>query len=443
MKKIKLHFSLVLIIFSNVSFAQLSPVITSWQQNTTNIGFAGALTNVQAVNYSSTYVYVQTEDVPSWIPIGYNWPNNPWFAQPMGYQFRIRRNPTPNVGPETKTGYGHIGLWKNGCSIYNPKDAKHYKDSLTWFQNAWFWEHLIAETFDPCIGHPNGSGEYHTHVSPACLYDITDSTVVSPLIGYAFDSYPIYGGYGYSDPMDTTSSIKRLKSSYRLRNIAARTTLPDGTVLPPSLYGPTIDTNTVSLDPLNNTPIAAPLGAYMEDYEYVPGLGDLDEHNGRFCITKDYPNGIYAYFTTIDWVTDHYGTSIKPVFPYVIGTAYYGEVYPTDGNTGPNSGFVVINEPVTAYVSNITSVSNVEEKVNIEMFPVPTSGQLNFQINVNDKSQIYTGTIYDLKGQIMEQASVLPGKMYAYDASVLPNGTYFFKIVTNKGVYTHKFIVSK
>jgi hypothetical protein len=349
MKKLLLQL-LCISAFTIPSYAQLSPVITSWQQNTSSAGFAGALTNVQEVNYSSTFAYVKTQDIPSWIPILYDWPNNPWFAVPMNYQFRFRLNPIPNVGPETKTGYGHIGLWKNGSSIYNPKDAKSYQDSSVWFQNAWFWEHLIAETFDSCLGHPNGSGEYHTHVSPACLYDITDSAQVSPLVGYAFDSYPIYGGYGYSDPLDTTSEIKRLKSSYRLRVITDRSSLPDGTVLPLSQYGPPIDTNTTSLNPLNNNPVAAPLGAYMEDYEYVPGLGDLDEHNGRFCITADYPNGIYAYFTTLDWVADHYDTSIKPVFPYVLGTAYYGQVYYTDGNTGPGSGFVVINEPVETYV---------------------------------------------------------------------------------------------
>jgi hypothetical protein len=151
MKSIKTIFTTALVLATNWTFAQLESVITCWQQNTTTLGFAGELTNVQEVNYSDTYVYVKTDDIPSWIPIGYNWPNNPWFADPMGYQFRIRRNPIPNVGPETETGYGHIALWKNGCSIYNPKDAKHYQNEQTWFQNAWFWEHLILETFDPCI----------------------------------------------------------------------------------------------------------------------------------------------------------------------------------------------------------------------------------------------------------------------------------------------------
>jgi YHYH protein/Secretion system C-terminal sorting domain len=443
MVKTKLKLMLMLFMISNIAFAQLPSVITCWQQNTSATGFAGALTNVQAINYSSTYVYVQTEDIPSWIPTGYNWPNNPWFAQAMGYQFRIRTNPIPNIGTETKTGFGHIGLWKNGCSIYNPKDAKHYKDSLTWFQNAWFWEHLLGETFDPCIGHPNGSGEYHTHVSPYCLYDITDSTHASPLIGYAFDGYPIYGAYSYSNPLDTNSAIVRLKSSYRIRNITDRSTLPNGTILPASLYGPIIDPNATNLNALNNAPVAAPLGAYIEDFEFVSGLGDLDVHNGRFCKTREYPNGIYAYFTTIDWVTDIYGTGIKPVFPYVIGPSYYGEVYPIDGNTGPNSGFVVITETVTSYVSSTTSTHDMEEKVNIELFPVPTSGQLNFQINVSDYSKTYQGIIYDRKGAIVEQAAVIPGKMYSYDASVLSNGVYFFKIVTDNKSYTHKFMVAK
>ena len=442
MKKLILQV-LCVSVFTISSYAQLSPVITCWQQNTSNIGFASGLTNVQEVNYSSTFVYVKTEDIPSWIPILYDWPNNPWFAVPMNYQFRFRLNPTPNVGPETKTGYGHIGLWKNGCSIYNPKDAKSYQDSSVWFQNAWFWEHLIAETFDSCIGHPNGSGEYHTHVSPACLYDITDSTQVSPLVGYAFDSYPIYGGYGYTNPLDTTSAVKRLKSSYRLRNITARTTLPDGTVLPLSRYGPTIDTNTTSLNPLNNSPVAAPLGAYMEDYDYVPGLGDLDEHNGRFCITKDYPNGIYAYFTTLDWVTDHYDTSIKPVFPYVVGSAYYGEVIPTDGNTGPGSGFVVIGEAVTTYLPTTSSVEQLQNLIKINVYPNPTKGILNIELGSSQNSKNFTGVIYNLSGAVIDELQLTTGTINTYDGGNLSNGFYYLQIQTSSEIHSFKIIVTK
>ena len=40
-------------------------------------------------------------------------------------------------------------------------------------------------------------------------------------------------------------------------------------------------------------------GGFIEDFVFT-GEGDLDVHNGRYCITPDYPNGVYAYFATID-----------------------------------------------------------------------------------------------------------------------------------------------
>lgn len=72
-----------------------------------------------------------------------------------------------------------------------------------------------------------------------------------------------------------------MKSSYRLRNITQRHTLPDGTQLNSSLYGPDVSAQ-------------FPLGAYMEDYEFVENLGDLDRSNGRFVVTPEYPNGTYV-----------------------------------------------------------------------------------------------------------------------------------------------------
>ena len=44
---------------------------------------------------------------------------------------------------------------------------------------------------------------------------------------------------------------------------------------------------------------------------------DLDEYNGRWCVTPEFPNGTYAYFVAID-------SNGAPVFPYNIGRAFYG-----------------------------------------------------------------------------------------------------------------------
>lgn len=407
-------------LYVNAVIAQ-GPEVTSWQINTNgNIGFAGELTNVQSVQYSANYVYISTTDIASWIPVGYNWPNNPWFPQNMNYVFKIYRNPVPNIGPVTACPYGHIGIWLNGISFYNPQDAKSFDSLGIWNQNAYYWEHLIGETFDTCWGHPNGSHEYHTHVSPACLYNDADSLNHSPIIGYAFDGYPVYGAYGYTNT-NGTGAVKRMKSSYRMRNITDRTVLPDGTVLSVPQYGPRLD--------------SIPLGAYMEDFEFVNGLGDLDIHNGRFCITPEYPAGTYAYFVTID-------AQLTPVFPYVLGPTYYGNVIGPDGNLGPNSGHVVISEPVTIYNST-TAIKESESIINLDVFPNPASNQLSFQLSSNNSSLELTANIYNQLGEVVETGIIKTGIIYTYDTSRLKSGIYYFKVVTEQKIYNTKFVITK
>lgn len=132
-------------------------------------------------------------------------------------------------------------------------------------------------------------GVYHNHVNPKCLYDTTNSSKHSPIIGFMFDGYPLYGPFGYSSAKKSKSSIKRLLPSYKLRTYSnnQRTTLSDGTVLSPKSYGPDIN-------------LTYPLGYFIQDYEYVSGSGDLDKYNGRFCVTPEFPSGTYAYFIATD-----------------------------------------------------------------------------------------------------------------------------------------------
>jgi len=70
-----------------------------------------------------------------------------------------------------------------------------------------------------------------------------------------------------------------------------------------------------------------PLGSFVNDYIYRHNSGSLDKNNGRFCVTPDYPNGVYAYFLTID-------ASQNPVFPYFIGENFYS--LPVDSNYNSN-----------------------------------------------------------------------------------------------------------
>lgn len=443
MRKFILQLIIGLFVIVN-SYAQTNPLITSWKLNTTGAtGYKGYTTNVKQVLYSNTSVYIKTNDIADYIPVNAGsgmgqvdwWPNNPWFPDSMGYTFRFRLNPTPNTGPPVKPPYGHIGVWRNGVSIYSPLDAKSYKFDTTWFQNAYFWEHLLLETFDSCWGHPNGSLEYHTHQSPSCVYDQKDSLNHSPIIGFAFDGYPIYGCYAYTN-VNGTGPIKRMRTSYRLRNITERTSLPNGTILPPSRYGPIVDPNATNISPSNQSPVAAPLGAYQEDYEYVPGLGDLDDHNGRFCITPEYPNGTYAYFVTLD-------ASLTPVFPYAIGLSYYGKIYQQDGNLGPNSGYVAINETVTNYIPASTEVKEYEIETELEVYPNPTSDQISFLLKSNHFTNKVKGEIFNQNGQLVVSGDVSTNRNYAFDTRNLEAGVYFLKITTDQKIYTTKFIVTK
>jgi len=42
-------------------------------------------------------------------------------------------------------------------------------------------------------------------------------------------------------------------------------------------------------------------GIYSNDYEYISGLGTLDEANGRIGVTPEYPSGTYYYIITDDF----------------------------------------------------------------------------------------------------------------------------------------------
>ena len=123
----------------------------------------------------------------------------------------------------------------------------------------------------------------------------TNSIYHSPIVGWAYDGNPIYGPYGFEN-IDGTGKISNMKSGYNLAKIQKGR--------------PSYD--------------SFPNGFFTNDYIFTND-GDLDIHNGRFCVTPDYPNGVYAYFCTISENLDSIGpfnNYRRPIFPYVIGDTY-------------------------------------------------------------------------------------------------------------------------
>lgn len=116
--------------------------------------------------------------------------------------------------------------------------------------------------------HVQPNGEYHYHGMPEGLITSTNAMI---LVGFAADGFPIYARYGYVSASEPGSGLKTLASSYRLKAV--------------------LDTGRPS------TTIAA-AGTFTQDYDYVEGLGDLDQCNGRVGVTPEFPSGIYYYVIT-------------------------------------------------------------------------------------------------------------------------------------------------
>jgi len=337
-------------------------VLTTWPQNVSGTVFGGqaspSYSDIQRVRYSAAYVYVNATGLASYTMgpwyndaaktiLFQNWPAD------QGMQMRFPRTPALATVHTTTRG-GPIGLAVNGVALFNGQDAFSYSSSsgsdLMAPSGDGYWNRdaLLNEavTFDPGLAHQQQTGQYHYHVNPLALRyqlgdhvtysastnayaEATTTAAHSPILGWGFDGYPVYGPYGYSSPLDATSPVRRMVSGFVKRdgthgtgNLAStgRSSLPNwavaaqgraGTALSAAQQGPLVSTQ-------------RPLGYYQEDYDYLGDHGytqgidfDLNVYNARYCVTPDYPQGTWAYFVTMD-------ASNAPFFPYAIGPQYAG-----------------------------------------------------------------------------------------------------------------------
>jgi hypothetical protein len=292
-------------------------------------------------------------------------------------------------------------------------------------QGIWNRDAVPAERagFDCAKGHP-AMGNYHHHQNPSAfnLDLVTLSTICdtyaadglyvintnehSPLLGYAYDGFPIYGAYGFANA-DGTGGIVRMKSGFQLRDITVRTDVTDG---------PAVSTT-------------YPLGRYREDYEFVahPGQEDyLDVHNGRFCVTPEYPAGTYAYFCTVD--ANH-----NSAYPYAVGPTFYG--------TKVAAKVTSITEAVTTYTPSSVTEVNIEN-VNVNTFPNPVQDVLAVQVNNINRSNVQV-ELLSTEGKLIASTVLYQGSTIAhFDTRTLYNGTYFVRVGNGKNSVTKKVVVS-
>jgi len=367
---------------------------------------------VSEISTSATDVYIRTTGLafhvmgPWYGGNGSLFPNYPAnIAQTASFPL------TPQVAslPKSLTPGGAIGYFVDGVAMFDSRDAFSYIFNVgdarppgpdtgdkIWNRDAYVNE---SDTFDPANAHQAGP-THHYHASPTGLchllgdsvnYDVSSNSYTeasngkhSPILAWVFDGLPLYGPYGYSDPLDPDSGVRRMVSGYQIRDGAngsinltttGRTSLPVWITrneetrtnpLATNQYGPAISSTFT-------------LGHYLEDYCYKGDLDltlgtdfDLNEYNVRWCVTPDFPTGTWAYFSCI-------ATDGTPVFPYNISRYYYGTVQGTNNPIFPaNRQIVFEGGPEAALELEVTDVDETSGDVTLT-WSSAEGGQYNLE----------------------------------------------------------------
>ncbi len=339
--------------------ARTSGIATSTWSNGSQTQMLPAYSGVQEIYSSSNWIYIRSTGLGSHVmgpwPAGF--PNLPLNTKVF---YRLPRSPAV-PSSKTLTGLGSIGYFVDGVAMFDSRDGFVWTGTTESGMGTGYWnrEAYVNEgaTFDPAYAHQEQSGTYHYHANPIALRYLLGDHVVfnsstkiysestegvtnhSPILGWVRDGFPVYGPYGFSNPTNPASGIRRMTSGFQLRNgqrgtdnltVAGRATIP---AWASRLY------NVSPLQSGPNVSAAYPLGRYMEDNAFLGDLGfihgidfDLDSYNGRFCVTPEFPGGTYAYFVSI-------ASNGVPLFPYNIGRAFYG--------TPAGGAVTALTEPVS------------------------------------------------------------------------------------------------
>jgi hypothetical protein len=130
------------------------------------------------------------------------WPNHPTATFPntgnpntiRAQDFTFRLPLVPRRAAEiTRLPMGPIGVALNGVVFFNPFEQGGM-NAVEGYSEVWL---------DSCCGHPQQTGVYHYHKYPTCVKSpfADDGTAHSPVIGFAFDGFPIHGPYESSGVM--------------------------------------------------------------------------------------------------------------------------------------------------------------------------------------------------------------------------------------------------
>jgi len=222
-----------------------------------------------------SYLYVNSNGMPGWF-MRSDFRNE---ITPQNHHFTIPLVPRAAPAPTEVPFLGTIGVSITGVPIYAPNEAADlgYGDAKT------------DGRLDACNGHIGPNGGYHFHARPECPFDQM-SEMGSPILGYAYDGYPILEPWVCTD--GPCKDLRKIRGSWH--NCVDK------------------NCSVVAVKKLDASWVLQKpdVKAAWEKFGYVAGSGDLDQCNGRVG-----PDGSYAYYAT-------------DTFPYNVG-CYHGVIDPT------------------------------------------------------------------------------------------------------------------
>jgi hypothetical protein len=187
-------------------------------------------------------------------------------AAEVDYEWKIPLQPQLAAVVTYAPERGPIAISVNGVPFFGSEEGPGGDAVALHFE--YFLEDRQRIVLGLCGAHSAGT-QFHYHFDGNCVHwhpeeeekewkdwdvDFLRKDEASPVIGFAFDGYPIYGPYGN----DAHNQVKEMTSSYRLK---------EGK----NGYGG------------------------IDDWEYVKGLGDLDECNGITSEVAGLDEAFYHY----------------------------------------------------------------------------------------------------------------------------------------------------
>lgn len=138
------------------------------------------------ITHNGTHIVLDSQGYPNHPTAMFPNSDNPNHIEVQKFQFRFPFEPRLN-DHITRLPMGPIGVALNGVVFFNPFEQGGM-NAVEGYSEVWL---------DSCCGHPEQRGVYHYHKYPVCVKSPfrDNGRQHSPVIGFAFDGFPVYGPY--------------------------------------------------------------------------------------------------------------------------------------------------------------------------------------------------------------------------------------------------------